>query len=106
MELFTDKKANAAPTNEQLAHVEAVIAAMRREDYYLSLWDAVKHTKPLSAHTLDSLLKPFQDFWNMLPESKSIRRVPFFGVCDLAEAYCFDLVHEPDELAHVVDTPD
>ena len=43
-----------------------------------------------------------------LPDSGSIRRAPFFAVCDLAESYCFGLIYDeadcdPD---HEVDSPD
>lgn len=30
----------------------------------------------------------FQKFWEALPDNKSIRRYPFFTICDLAEYYC------------------
>lgn len=106
MKLFEECSAKALPTPEQLAHVQSVIDSIWRAEYYLPLWGAVRHANALSGLTLEGLLKPFQDFWNQLPESKAIRRDPFFDVFELAEAYCFDLTHEVEELAHELDTPD
>lgn len=106
MKLFEECSAKAPPTPEQLAHVQSVIDAIWRAEYYLPQWDAVRHTTALSGMVLEEMLKPFQDFWDALPDSKSVRRAPFFDVCDLAEAYCFDLIHEVDDLAHELDTPD
>lgn len=104
--MFDDVQAKATATPEQVAKVQDVIGAIFREDYYVMNWNVVKHTKPLTGLTLEEILKPFQDFWNQLPDSKAVRRAPFFDVCDLAEAYCFGLIHEVEELAHELDCPD
>lgn len=108
MKLFEECSAKAHPTPEQLAHVQSVIDSIWRADYYLPQWDAVRHANALSGLTLEEILKPFRDFWNQLPESKAIRRDPFFDVCDLAEAYCFGLIHDEADCdpVHEVDSPD
>ena len=64
--------------------------------------------QPLPGLTVEELLKPFQDFWSSLPETLSIRRFPFFPVCDLAESYCFGLIHDEADCdpVHEVDSPD
>lgn len=106
--MFDDVHAKATATPEQIAKVQDVIDAIYREDYYIMKWLAVKHTKPLTGLTVEELLKPFQDFWSSLPETLSIRRFPFFQVCDLAESYCFGLIHDEADCdpVHEVDSPD
>ncbi len=66
---------------------QACIDDIKREDYYVTRWEVCQHKKPLADCTREELLKPFQDFWELLPDSGNIRRTPFFAVCNLAEEY-------------------
>lgn len=68
---------------------EVVVQEIKRDQYFLDIWNTVSHAKPLSECDRAELLWPFQAFWERLPDDKSIRRGPFFTICDLAEAYCF-----------------
>ena len=106
--MFDDVQAKATATPEQIAMVQYVIDAIFREDYYVMKWNAVKHAKPLTGLTVEELLKPFQDFWDSLPDSGTVRRFPFFPVCDLAESYCFGLIYDDGEFdaAHEIDSPE
>lgn len=74
------------------------------EGYYIPLWNAVKHTKPISSCTKAEALRPFQDFWEALPDSPAIRRGPFFDICDLAEEYCFGTDGDEEAAARTIDT--
>lgn len=105
---FDDVQAKAPATPQQVAKVQVVIDEIFREDYYVMKWDVVKHTKPLTGLTVEELLKPFQDFWSSLPDSKAARRFPYFLVCDLAESYCYDLIHDEADCRPIpqVDSPD
>lgn len=67
--------------------VDACIAAIYNYDYYLHLWEEVRHSKSLDECTTAELLRPFQDFWEILPDTPAIQRVPFYKICDLAEEY-------------------
>jgi hypothetical protein len=69
--------------------VEETIQAIKDHDYYQEIWERVKHKKPLEECSKAELLEPFQDFWEELPDNLSIRREPFFQVCELAEEFCF-----------------
>jgi hypothetical protein len=69
--------------------VEAVVKEIKSDHYYLHIWKNVSHKKPLDECTRTELLKPFQDFWNALPDTKSIRTGPFFKICDLAVEWVF-----------------
>jgi len=69
--------------------VISAIAEIEKAGYYLPLWETVKHKqRPEECKCSAELLKPFQLFWEALPDSKSIRRMPFWRICDLAELYC------------------
>ena len=67
--------------------VSQCVEAINGAQYYLHIWKNVSHTKPLNECTRNELLKPFQDFWEKLPDKQEIRGYPFFLICDLAEEY-------------------
>lgn len=69
-------------------------------DYYVNLWARVKHTKPIDECSVGEALKPFQDFWELLPDSIAIHRPPFSLICELAGEYC---QMDPEALARTVD---
>lgn len=50
-------------------------------DYYI---DILPNTTP---ETIQEITKFWHDFWWNLPDSGSIRREPFFDVCDIAEVH-------------------
>jgi hypothetical protein len=58
-------------------------------DYFVSVWERVKHSQPLEDCSKEQLLKPFQDMWEAVPDTAHIRRVPFNLICNLAEEYVF-----------------
>lgn len=66
-----------------------VIASIYEQDFYVSIWESVAHKQPITELEKRDILKPFQDFWNTLPDTPYIRREPFFAICDLAEEYMF-----------------
>lgn len=68
--------------------------------YFLDRWRSVEHTKPLEDCNKMELLKPFQDFYQLLPLKTAVRVHPFFLVCDLAEEYCFGDA-EPDDYVDI-----
>lgn len=90
------------PTTTELqawrAKAEACVRRIADEDYYPAHWAAAQHTRPLAEiQTMDELLAPFQKFWELLPDSRDIRRGPFFDVCELAEEWCFGDWRQPME---------
>lgn len=77
--------------------VEHVIHEIHTHAYFVDRWKRVEHKKPLALCSKHELLEPFQHFWELLPDHRSIRVHPFFLVCDLAEEYCFGSEHaDPD----------
>lgn len=68
------------PNNIKECH-EEVLKDVYREDYYINL---LPKTEP---ETIEEMMKFWHDFWWNLPDSGSIRREPFFKVCDIAEVY-------------------
>lgn len=46
----------------------------------------------------DEIVLFWHRFWSLLPDSKSIRRDPFYLICDIAENYMDpEFMSEPDE---------
>lgn len=72
-----------------LEQARVCVEQIENDDYYPARWVKVKHVKPLEQCNREELLKPFQDLWEILPDSPAIRCGPFFKICDLAEEYCF-----------------
>ncbi len=70
-----------------LSRVKECVESIQKEEYFLPIWEKVKHQKPLELCTDEELLEPFQNFWDSLPDHRGIRRYPFFKICDLAEDY-------------------
>lgn len=73
-----------------------VQTAIFATDYYTNLYlsalekcgmivDAVKN----GSYTDDKIIRLANTFWEMLPDSRAIRREPFFALCDIAE-HVFD----------------
>lgn len=63
-----------------------------KEQYYVSRWLAALAFHEMSTATIDQhehsdqeLVLLCHDFWDALPDSKEIRREPFFLLCDIAE---------------------
>ncbi len=85
--------------DEQISEIDFAIGQIYAEDYFTHLWEKVWRTKPapLTALTPAQGYKMFQDFWEALPDNKSIRRNPFYLICDLAEKYCLELAGDFDE---------
>lgn len=86
-------------TSEILNKAEECIKDIYAHDYFVSIWEQVRHQKDIVDCTMDELLGPFQRFWEALPDSSGIRRFPFFKICDLAEQYMYgDDDDDEDEL--------
>lgn len=65
-------------------------------DYFLSTYDKVVKQNNMSHLWIEKGRYPDEvivmfcnNFWLALPDSPSIRRQPFFDLCDIAE-HCFD----------------
>lgn len=66
------------------------IRQIQQEHYYLPQWEAVRDQRDLREFSnKQAMLKQFQDFWEVLPDSREIHRPPFSLICDLATEYCF-----------------
>ena len=61
------------------------------QDYYVDTLDSTLDSLAINLDTAHKMTNPedIQSFWNelwyRLPDSKLIRRGPFFNICDLAE---------------------
>lgn len=79
-------------TLEQLrAKAQETAQAIEDQGYYTERWAKACEGQPLIEEAKDheALLARFQRMWELLPDSRDIRRAPFFAICDLAEEYCF-----------------
>lgn len=56
-------------------------------DYFVYLLTAVQKTYPDHEHLTDpnEICMFWNEFWGKLPDSPSIRRDPFFDICEMAE---------------------
>ena len=66
--------------------------AIYKEEYYVSLYEAALRHNNMSVASIDQsefsdqqLITMMNDFWSLLPDSPSIRREPFFALCDICE---------------------
>lgn len=73
----------------QVAQLQEKVIA---NDYYTRIWDGVLKVMGMdrsgvsaNAHDTDKLRSFVFEFWAALPDSMSIRREPFFELCDLCE---------------------
>jgi hypothetical protein len=81
--------------NEIIELHRQCLTAVIVEDYYVHvLAKLCKHLPhPELITDPDKICTFWNDFWEQLPDSPSIRRGPFFKVCDLAEGgYLEDLI--------------
>lgn len=76
-------------TSDQISEIDSVIRAIYDEGYYVELWERVyrRRTAPLDTLSPCEAYKVFNDFWEALPDTRSIRHGPFYAVCDMAEKY-------------------
>lgn len=79
-------------TNIQNKSID-LMKQIHSKDYYVSdFYKALdKHNMSVSSvdqseHTDADLVSMWNRFWMALPDSKSIRREPFFELCDLCES--------------------
>lgn len=56
-------------------------------NYYTSIFNKLKEFYPNIENETDfrQIVNFWDDFWNQLPDTKEIRRFPFFDICDIAE---------------------
>lgn len=66
------------------------------KDYFVDLYFLCLDSKSMTAEGIheseysdEQIINLCNDFWLALPDSPSIRRQPFFALCDIAEK-CFD----------------
>jgi hypothetical protein len=74
---------------QQMSHLQADIFL---ENYYVDLYHAVLRTNKMcdqgiqyGIYSDESIVDMCNDFWEALPDSMSIRRHPFYLLCDLCE---------------------
>ena len=74
-----------------LSYGKACYRMVQAEEYFLdSCKDAEEAVdKPRSEWNGKDYGEWAQNFWDLLPDDGSIRRGPFFLLCDLAEWWCF-----------------
>lgn len=77
------------PNNIKECHKE-LLSSVYNNDYYVSL---LPEEKP---ETTQEIITYWNRFWSSLPDNKSIRRNPFYEVCDIAECI-FDEQFYEDE---------
>ena len=92
---------NISTFHELLDLHEFTIQSIGSLDYYQDLFDDTLDAFGLTPDSVVKMTDPeeiysfWNGFWNRLPDSKAIRREPFFSVCDLAEGdYLVELEDE------------
>lgn len=92
-------------TSEQISEIDDVVRQIYADGYYTHLWEQIWKTLPGPLATLEAPVayKVFQDFWDALPDVSSIRRGPFFAVCDMAEKYCLMLADGYEDVGELPD---
>ena len=84
-----------------MTDIQAQVAHLQRsifeESYFVALWQAQLAKRNMTTASIvlhqdddSQLVLLCQDMWDALPDNPSIRRFPFFLLCDVAEQI-FDL---------------
>lgn len=68
-----------------LAKHAELLEAVRAEDYYLHIVNQIAEKWEGKVKSAQDVCSFWNDVWYRLPDTPSIRRSPFFEVCDLAE---------------------
>lgn len=79
---------------------KSAINLIYQKDYYISLFEKLSsfHVDKVFDMTDEEKICSFwNDFWFSLPDNNSIRREPFFLICDLAEGEYLEPVYEEQE---------
>lgn len=89
------------PTEIQ-RNAQELQCAIIDNDYYVKLYSAALKRHGMTADGVDEaeftdakLVDMANTFWFALPDSPSIRREPFFQLCNIAE-HCFDGPEDDD----------
>lgn len=69
------------------------VEAVLENDYFISHFNFVKDNTPVDENDPISICKFWNKFWDVLPDTPLIRRIPFYQICDLAEGSYL----EPDD---------
>lgn len=94
------------PTEQQiLDKAKAFLADSESKAYLATYSNAVYRARvrtgwdPASCSVSDAKVVGafFQYLWEELPDQPSIRRQPFFAVCDIAELYCFAMAEAHED---------
>ena len=78
-------------TQSYVDHHMETIGEVFAQDYYVKIFLKIVESKNstvekiLALDNADEICTFWNDFWFALPDNMSIRREPFFEVCDLAE---------------------
>lgn len=62
---------------------EKVLDSVYQNDYYVDILEHLLETTDVE--TPQDIVRFWNQFWFHLPDSGSIRRGPFFDICDIAE---------------------
>lgn len=54
-------------------------------DYFINTYERAVETYELDKSSSEQICGFWNHFWYMLPDNPSIRREPFYQVCDMAE---------------------
>lgn len=86
-----DEEAKIAMMSSQVA------IAVYANDYYVRAFEHLLNGRTLASMSYAEHVMLWHLFWEALPDSRSIRRTPFWDVCNIAE-YVFDLTPEEAKL--------
>ena len=70
---------------DYMAKVIDLERSIYSNEYYVNLWEQVKDGRDIKCLSDVTLCEMLNDFWYVLPDSRSIHRPPFNALCDLCE---------------------
>lgn len=70
---------------DYMAKVIVLERSIYANDYYVGLWEKMKEERDITCLSDVELCELLNDFWYVLPDSRSIHRPPFYALCDLCE---------------------
>lgn len=72
---------------DYMAKVIVLERSIYANDYYVGLWEKMKEERDITCLSDVELCELLNDFWYVLPDSRSIHREPFYELCDLCTEY-------------------
>ena len=91
---------NSSAKHQILSLHKSCIHELYAEQYYVSIFEGMLELYGFSKESLmklenlNNICEFWNSFWFSLPDSKSIRRSPFFVVCELAEGEYLEDAYE------------